>query len=212
MTTAEAADLFGVKREAIRRRFHRGELAGVEVHRPQGSALLIEVPALAEASDTADTQLASWDASQASVTPPQLALALTKLTDLLDDRQRELDVLRERAVRAETERDLLRAQLAQAVIAQASTAHRPGVWARLRAWLPVHLDGAHDRPGPLAASPTQHLVGPEARPQGPEVGAGAEPAAGHPTVGDGWVGDDVPGPPTPTAAEGERLVIHAGLR
>lgn len=208
VTTPEAATLFGCGREAIRRRFRRGELAGFEVHRPQGSVILVEVPDRGEAGQGPPTEVA--DAAEASdqalLGSPQLSRALGRLSTTLgqhlaviERQQGELDRLRERAARAESERDLLRAQLDA----------RPASWSmRLRTWFAAHLDGPRDRPAPLGAAAAEDLVLPQDRPQVPEIVDGTIAAAGDAPVGDRRVRHDVEAATQAGAPETERLIEH----
>lgn len=122
MTVAVACRRLGISDRTLRRRVERGELVGEYIPRPQGTALYVKLPDDVAAEDAAPDSTAASDQENAHAAfQAALTAALAPISEALEvertERQalaQDVGQLRERAAAAETERDLLRAELERA--------------------------------------------------------------------------------------------------
>jgi excisionase family DNA binding protein len=119
-TVREAADELGVSTETIRRMIRAGRLRAERVHRPQGTAFLVELPAAtgqATQDATDATALGRHNATPEPVLSPALLAAeawargvVGPLTETIAEQQRQLISQAETIGALRAELDALRAQ------------------------------------------------------------------------------------------------------
>jgi excisionase family DNA binding protein len=163
VTAAEAAAILGVSTTTIRRMVKRGELEGERVHRPQGTAFVVTLPAAAPhaAGDAAPTQqvadapprgnaspatqLAAW--SETFLVP--LVAALERSQETIRDQAETIGRQSERVAGLETEIGRLESEL---------TAERAAKSMPAASGAPETGDLPQDPPIPLSRLLTRWLV------------------------------------------------------
>jgi excisionase family DNA binding protein len=135
-TVREAAEILGVSTETIRRMIRAGRLQAQRVHRPQGTAFLVELPdAAAETTQdaTGDTMAGRPNAAGGKPLPPALVAAeawargvIEPLTRTIADQQQQLIELARENGHLVAERDQARAEVASLKGSQAQQASNSG--------------------------------------------------------------------------------------